>query len=74
MLSNDFSSGIQAYRSTVNIDNVVSIAILFVNWSDSAQTVDPFNLVNEGIAITPVDSCTTTNLWDGTISYSDGGV
>jgi hypothetical protein len=53
---------------------VVSIAILFVNWSDSAQTVDPFNLVNEGIAITPVDSCTTTNLWDGTISYSDGGV
>lgn len=68
-----YAGTVQSFQSTIQTDAEAYVVVVAVNWDDAnPQTSYTYNLVDNNIAFTKYDSCTTTDLWTGVTTTHNG--
>jgi len=63
----------QSFQTTIQTNSEAYVVVVAVNWDD-AMTASSFtyNLIDNNIAFTKYDSCSTTDLWTGEVTTHSG--
>lgn len=63
----------QSFQTTIQTDTEAYVVVVAVNWDDATTTSGyTYNLIDNNIAFTKYDSCTTTDLWTGETTSHTG--